>query len=162
MILFLKPMTKLFAVALIVRVVGVELGLNTISKCTHVFEKLLFSILPSILFCVLIYLIFGLFFTFWALMGYFGVGVGIKNSFKVYWCIWKTFILYVFFISNFWFDFVLGYFFAFGGTNGLFLGPSLLFGALMVYFWGRFRIDKLFCGLLMYLNNFYFLWFLQF
>ena len=77
-------MTKLFAVALIVRVVGVELGLNTISKCTHVVEKLLFSILPSILFCVLIYLIFGLFLTFWALMGYFGVGVGIKNSFRVY------------------------------------------------------------------------------
>ena len=48
------------------------------------------------------------------------------------------------------------------GMITLFLGPILLFGALMGYFWGWGRVRQLFWGLLMYLNNFPLLYFFQF
>ena len=41
-------------------------------------------------------------------------------------------------------------------------GSFLTFGALISYFWGQGRFQKLFSGLRMYLNNFYCLCFLQF
>ena len=41
--------------------------------------------------------------------------------------------------------------------SDLILGHFLLFWTLMDYFWGWRGAQKLFWGLLMYLNNFYFL-----
>ena len=95
--------------------------MTTVLGSTHVVEQLSFSMFPSTL-AFDFDLLLGSFLTFWALMGYFWVGVDFENCFGVNSCSCSTFILYVSVNSSIGFYLILGSFLTFWGPNGLFLG----------------------------------------
>ena len=73
-------------------------------------------------------LIFGSFLTFWGQNGLIlGVGIGLKNCFRIYSCSWATFIFYVSLNSGIWFWLNIGFIFDFLGPNRLFFGVGVEF-----------------------------------
>ena len=66
--------------------------------------------------------------------------VGFKICFGLCSCSWRTYILYVFFNSDFWFDLVLGSFFYFLGLHLTIFGVGIGFKTVL----GSSHIDKWF------------------
>ena len=104
----------------------VEVNIEAVLGSTHVVEQLSFSMFPSIL-TFDFDLIFGLFWLFEALLGYFVFNVGLKNCFGVHSCSLATFIFYDYLNYDIWIWINFGVVFVF-------------FGARMGWLWGWSKV----------------------